>query len=81
VLASDELEKEGISVEVINPRTLVPLDKETILSSVKKTGRVLIVHEACERAGSHLFYIFQIFTTLFPFFRLEKHIFCLRKYF
>ncbi len=51
LLASDELEKEGISVEVIDPRTLVPLDKETILSSVKKTGRVLIVHEACERAG------------------------------
>jgi len=49
--ASDELKKEGISVEVIDPRTLVPLDKETILSSVKKTGRVLIVHEACERAG------------------------------
>ena len=51
MLASDELKKEGINVEVIDPRTLVPLDKETILSSVKKTGRVLIVHEACERAG------------------------------
>ncbi len=51
LLASDELDKKGISVEVIDPRTLVPLDKETILSSVKKTGRVLIVHEACERAG------------------------------
>lgn len=51
LLAADDLEKEGINVEVVDPRTLVPLDKETILSSVKKTGRVLIVHEACERGG------------------------------
>jgi pyruvate/2-oxoglutarate/acetoin dehydrogenase E1 component len=40
------LEKEGISVEVIDPRTLVPLDKKTILESVKKTSRAVIVHEA-----------------------------------
>ncbi len=51
LMAADELNKEGINVEVIDPRTLVPLDRETILSSVKKTGRVLIVHEACERCG------------------------------
>lgn len=49
--AARELEKRKISVEVIDPRTLVPLDEETLISSVKKTGRVLIVHEACERAG------------------------------
>ena len=36
---ANNLEKEGISCEVINPRTLVPLDKETILKSVEKTGR------------------------------------------
>ncbi|MDO8686326.1 MAG: alpha-ketoacid dehydrogenase subunit beta [Clostridiales bacterium] len=44
--AAKELEKEGISVEVIDLRTLVPLDKETILKSVMKTGRVVVVHES-----------------------------------
>ena len=39
-------EQEGISVEVVDLRTLRPLDRETILNSVKKTGRALIVHEA-----------------------------------
>lgn len=43
--------KEQLSVEVIDPRTLVPLDIETILASVKKTGRLLVVHEAVERGG------------------------------
>ncbi len=41
----EELEKEGISVELIDPRTLVPLDKATILNSVKKTNRLVIVSE------------------------------------
>lgn len=50
--AAARLEKEqGISVEVVDPRTLVPLDKETIIASAKKTGRVLIVHEACQTGG------------------------------
>ena len=50
--AAEALEKEeGISVEVVDPRTLVPLDKETIIASAKKTGRVLIVHEACQTGG------------------------------
>jgi len=48
---AEELEKEGISTEVIDPRTLNPLDMETILSSVKKTGRVLIVHESVLTCG------------------------------
>ena len=39
------LEKRGISIEIIDPRTLVPLDKETIISSVKKTGRLIIMDE------------------------------------
>lgn len=43
--AAERLVDENISVEVLDPRTLNPLDKETILSSVKKTGKVLIVHE------------------------------------
>jgi len=46
-----KLEKEGISVEVVDPRSLVPLDEEKILESVKKTNRVVIVHEAHERGG------------------------------
>ena len=49
--AAKELEKDGISAEVIDPRTLVPLDKETIVNSVKKTGRMVVVHEAHRNAG------------------------------
>jgi len=49
--AVDELAKEGISVEVIDPRTLVPLDKKTLIDSVKKTGRLIIVTEDCKTAG------------------------------
>ena len=45
------LEKEGVSVEVIDPRTLAPLDTETIVESVKKTGRLLLVEESNERGG------------------------------
>jgi acetoin:2,6-dichlorophenolindophenol oxidoreductase subunit beta len=43
--AAEILENEGISCEVIDPRTLVPFDYETVLDSVKKTGRLMIVHE------------------------------------
>jgi pyruvate dehydrogenase E1 component beta subunit len=43
---AEKLAGEGIECEVIDPRTLKPLDEETIISSVSKTGRVLIVHEA-----------------------------------
>jgi pyruvate/2-oxoglutarate/acetoin dehydrogenase E1 component len=49
--AAAQLEKEGISVEVVDPRTIVPLDKETIINSVKKTGRLIVVHEAVQRGG------------------------------
>ncbi len=43
--AAEELAKEGIDVEVVDLRTLYPLDRETVLNSVKKTGKALIVHE------------------------------------
>ena len=43
--AADSLAREGVSVEVIDLRTLKPLDRETILDSVKRTGKALIVHE------------------------------------
>ena len=45
------LEKEGSSVEVVDLRSLVPLDRETVLESVRKTGKALIVHEANITAG------------------------------
>ena len=49
--AAAKLEQEGISVEVIDPRTIVPFDEETLLASVKKTGRLLIVDEAQQFCG------------------------------
>ncbi len=49
--AAETLSKEGISAEIIDPRTLVPLDEETIVGSVRKTGRVVVVHEAVKRGG------------------------------
>lgn len=49
--AADRLAGEGIEVEVIDPRTLVPLDLETLLQSVRRTNRVVVVHEGCRRGG------------------------------
>jgi len=49
--AAEKLENEGVSVEVVDPRTLVPLDKEAIIRSVKKTGRLVVVSEDCKTAG------------------------------
>ena len=49
--AAEKLSVEGIDVEVIDPRTLVPLDRETILESVRKTEHVVIVQEAVRRGG------------------------------
>jgi 2-oxoisovalerate dehydrogenase E1 component beta subunit len=46
-----ELEKEGISVEVVDIRTLVPLDMDTITASVRKTSRAVVLHEAAQRLG------------------------------
>jgi len=49
---AEKLAKENISVEVIDPRTLIPLDKEAILSSVEKTNRVVVVDEGHLRGGA-----------------------------
>lgn len=49
--AAKELEKKGVSCDLIDLRSLYPLDEETIIESVKKTGRVVIVHEAPKTAG------------------------------
>ena len=48
---AEALQKEGLSVEVIDPRTLTPLDRQAIVKSVKKTGRIVIVSEDCRTAG------------------------------
>jgi 2-oxoisovalerate dehydrogenase E1 component beta subunit len=49
--AAAQLAKEGIEAEVVDLRTLLPLDRETILSSVKRTNRLLVVHEDTRTAG------------------------------
>ncbi len=49
--AAEAADKDGISVEVVDPRTLQPLDEETILGSVKKTNRCVTAHEAVTRGG------------------------------
>jgi 2-oxoisovalerate dehydrogenase E1 component beta subunit len=49
--AAEELDKEGISAEVIDLATISPLDLDTILESVEKTGRLVIVHEAARTCG------------------------------
>jgi pyruvate dehydrogenase E1 component beta subunit len=50
--AAKQLEEQGISAEVIDPRTLVPLDEDTILRSVAKTGRAVVVDEGRDRASA-----------------------------
>ena len=54
--AAEALAKEGVEAEVVDPRTVHPLDEETILSSVRKTGRLIVVDEAREAcsAASHI---------------------------
>jgi pyruvate dehydrogenase E1 component beta subunit len=49
--AAEEASAEGISVEVVDPRTLQPLDEETLIASVKKTSRAVVAHEAVRRMG------------------------------
>jgi pyruvate/2-oxoglutarate/acetoin dehydrogenase E1 component len=49
--AAEEAEQDGISVEIVDPRTLLPLDEETIVASVKKTTRCVTAHEAVVRGG------------------------------
>jgi pyruvate/2-oxoglutarate/acetoin dehydrogenase E1 component len=49
--AAEQAESEGVSVEVVDPRTLLPLDEETIVESVKKTNRCVVAHEAVVRMG------------------------------
>ena len=62
---ADALEPEGISVEVIDPRTLEPLDIDTILASVEKTGRLVVVDEDYIRCGVGAEIAFQVQEKLF----------------
>jgi pyruvate dehydrogenase E1 component beta subunit len=49
--SAEELEEEGISVEIVDPRSLVPFDLDTVVESVCKTGRLVVTHEAVRRSG------------------------------
>jgi len=51
LLAAEQLAAEGIDAEVIDVRSLEPFDADTIVKSAKKTGRVVVVHEACKKGG------------------------------
>jgi len=51
VEAAEQAEEDGISVEVVDPRTLQPLDEDALVASVKKTNRVVVTHEAVTRMG------------------------------
>ena len=65
--AAEKLAKEGIHVEVIDPRTLVPLDMDTLSDSVRKTGRAVVVHEAHKTCGIGAELASQIYETSFKY--------------
>ena len=50
--AADELERDGVSVEVVDPRTIAPLDRATLIASARKTGRVIVVDEGHQSYGA-----------------------------
>ena len=64
---SEKLASEGIEVEVIDPRTIKPLDLETIINSVKKTNRVVLVEEACYTGGFTSFLASEIASKAFDY--------------
>jgi len=70
VEAAEKLAEEGISAEIIDPRTVVPLDMETIINSVKKTGHLIVAHEAYTRCGIGAEICAQVMENAFYF--LEK---------
>ena len=67
VEAAGEMEEEGINIELIDPRTIVPLDIETICRSVEKTGRLVIVHETNEFSGFGAEIAFQVQSRVFKY--------------
>ncbi len=65
--AAEMLAQEGISVEVVDPRTLFPLDIDTIVASVRKTSRLVVTHEAPERGGFGAEVVAQVADRAFDF--------------
>lgn len=65
--AATELEKDGISVEVVDPRTLLPFDIDTIAESVRKTNRVILVEEGCRTGGTGAEFGMQISEACFDY--------------
>lgn len=65
--AAEQLAAEGIELEVIDPRTLVPLDLATMAESVRKTGRAVVVHEAHRTGGVGAEIASQLYETCFPY--------------
>lgn len=61
------LERMGINCEIIDLRTLYPIDKATIIESVKKTANLLIVHESCSRAGTGAYILNEILSDIFDY--------------
>jgi acetoin:2,6-dichlorophenolindophenol oxidoreductase subunit beta len=51
LIVAEQFAEQGVEIEVIDIRTLVPLDKASLIESAKKTGKVLVVHEACQTGG------------------------------
>jgi len=64
---AEKMSKENISLEVIDPRTIKPLDLDTIISSVKKTGKVVLVEEACYTGGFTAFLASEIANYAFDY--------------
>jgi pyruvate/2-oxoglutarate/acetoin dehydrogenase E1 component len=64
---AEKMSKENISIEVIDPRTIKPLDLDTIISSVKKTGKVVLVEEACYTGGFTAFLASEIANYAFDY--------------
>jgi acetoin:2,6-dichlorophenolindophenol oxidoreductase subunit beta len=64
---AEKLDNEGISIEVIDPRTIKPLDIDLIASSVKKTGKAVLVEEACYTGGFTSFLASEIYKNCFDF--------------
>jgi acetoin:2,6-dichlorophenolindophenol oxidoreductase subunit beta len=65
--AAEQLAEEGIEVEVIDPRSLVPLDEQAIIDSVKKTGRLIVSHEAYTRSGYGAEIIMRVIESAFDY--------------
>jgi acetoin:2,6-dichlorophenolindophenol oxidoreductase subunit beta len=67
--AADALQSQGIAAEIIDLRTLMPLDEEALVQSVRRTGRMLLVEEECERASAGAWIVARVQEDAFTFLR------------